>query len=245
MSRGRWQIWLAAALVAAAGISFAIQILIFHRPSDTLFYSLQDLGFAWINVLLVTLVIDQLLHRRELASLQHKLNMVISAFFNEAGLTLLHYLSRFDSHVAQIKEITKREGHWTARQFQEARKRLEAYDYSIDCQCADLNELRELVASKRQFFVQLLTNPNLLEHESFTELLWAISHLAQELTYREDLDNLSEKDYHHLEEDMRRVYILLTYQWVLYSWHLQHDNPYLYEYVRDRSPFEDQPMGGE
>ena len=199
----------------------------------------------WINVLLVTLVIDQLLHRRELASLQHKLNMVISAFFNEAGLTLLNFLSRFDSHVDQIKEITRLGDGWTARQFNLVRKKLEAYDYTIDCHCADLNDLRQLIASMRLFFVQLLTNPNLLEHESFTQLLWAISHLAQELTYREDLDNLTEQDYRHLEEDIRRVYILLTYQWTLYVWHLQHDNPYLYEYVRDRSPFEDQPVEGD
>ena len=239
MKREHWRIWLAVALIAAAAASFAIQIVIFGRPSDTLFYSLQDLGFAWINVLLVTVVIDRLLHRRELDSLKHKMNMVISAFFNEAGLRLLGYLSRFDAHVPQIRQITRLDGRWTRRQFEAARKHLEEYDYTIDCQCADLDELKELITSERLFFVQLLMNPNLLEHESFTQLLWAISHLAQELTYREDLNNLPEQDYRHLEQDMRRVYVALTYQWLLYMWHLQHDNPYLYEYARERSPFEE------
>lgn len=237
--RERWRLLLGLALLVASVLCYTLQLIIFRRTSDTLFYILQDLRFAFVNVLLVTFVIDQLLRRRELASLQHKMNMVISAFFNEAGLTLLNYLSRFDRHVDQIREITGLGDRWSRRQFEAARKQLEAYEYSIDCHCADLEDLRELIASRRLFFVQLLTNSNLLEHESFTELLWAISHLAQELTYREDLDNLSEQDNRHLEEDMRRVYIRLTYQWLLYMWHLQHDNPYLYEFVRDRSPFED------
>lgn len=234
----RWQIRLGLALVAASAICFAAQLILFHRPSETLFGLLQELGFVWIQVLLVTLVIDRLLRRREQHALAHKLNMVIAAFFNEAGLTMLKYLSRFDSHKERIREITCLGDHWTARDFARVRKELERYDYSIDCHCADLGELRDLLVSERHFFVNLLANPSLLEQESFTELMYAISHLAQELIHRSDLQHLSEPDTRHIEEDMRRVYILLTYQWTLYVWHLQHTHPYIHEFMRRKNPFE-------
>jgi hypothetical protein len=239
--RERWRLLLGLTLVVASALCFGLQLILFHRASDTFFYVLQDLGFAFINVLLVTLVVDQLLRRREVAALQHKLNMVIGAFFTEVGTTLLKYLSLFDVHLGQIREIARIGDNWSKREFSAARRSLETYDYSIDCHCADLQDLKELLTGQSRFFLDLLANPSLMEHESFTSLLWAVTHLAQELGYREDLENLPEPDYRHLEEDMRRVYTQLTYQWLLYVWHLQHDYPYLYKFVLRRSPFEDRP----
>ena len=237
--RERWRLLLGIALIGASVACYGVQLIIFRKPADTFFYILQDLGFAFINVLVVTLVIDQLLRRREVAALHHKLNMVIGAFFTEVGTTLLKYLSLFDVHLDEIREIAKLSDNWSKREFTAARRRLETYDYSINYHCADLQELKELLNGQKAFFLGLLANPSLLEHESFTSLLWAVTHLAQELGCREDLENLSEPDYLHLEGDMRRVYTLLTYQWLLYVWHLQQDYPYLYKFVLNRSPFED------
>jgi hypothetical protein len=41
-----------------------------------------------------------------------------------------------------------------------------------------------ILLSKRDFLVALMENPNLLEHESFTDLLWAVFHLVEELAVR-------------------------------------------------------------
>ena len=46
--------------------------------------------------------------------------------------------------------------------------------------------------------LRLLENPNLLEQEAFTEQLWAVFHLADELQYRIDLPHLSNSDYRSL-----------------------------------------------
>jgi hypothetical protein len=48
------------------------------------------------------------------------------------------------------------------------------------------------------FLLGLMANPNLLEHESFTDLLWAVFHLTDELTHREDVSALADADLEHL-----------------------------------------------
>lgn len=241
MRTHKWQVLLAAALIAVSAVAFGLQLLIFDRPADTLFYLLQDIGFVPIQVLLVTLVINELLQRREREIVAHKMNIVIGSFFTQAGNTLLRYLSQFDVHIDQIRNIARIETRWTERDFARARGELETYDYTIDCHCAELSVLKKILNEHRWLLLELLANPNLLEHESFTELLWAILHISQELDIREDVDNLSNDDYAHMSEDLRRAYILLTFQWLLYVRHLRSDYPYMYSFVVRTNPFEENP----
>ena len=76
--------------------------------------------------------------------------------------------------------------------------------------------------------MQLMSNSNLLEHESFTELLLAIFHLYEELFKRGNLGKGSQADYNHLLIDMERVYSLLLIEWVYYMKHLKEEYPYLF-----------------
>ena len=45
-----------------------------------------------------------------------------------------------------------------------------------------------------------------MEHERFTDLLWAVLHLEEELEARTSLADLSPADEAHLEVDVRRAY---------------------------------------
>ena len=51
--------------------------------------------------------------------------------------------------------------------------------------------------------LSLLENPNLLEHDSFTDLLLAIFHLSEELAARDTLVGLPQSDYEHLAGDIK------------------------------------------
>jgi hypothetical protein len=84
----------------------------------------------------------------------------------------------------------------------------------------------------------LLENPNLLEHESFTDLLWAVFHLTEELGCRTDLKNLPDTDYAHLSGDIKRVYILLISEWLAYMKHLKDTYPYLFSLSVRTNPFD-------
>jgi len=66
----------------------------------------------------------------------------------------------------------------------------------------NLAELKVFFAQKREFLMTLLGNPSLLEHDHFTDLLWAVTHLDEELESRDSVENLPEADLVHLAGDI-------------------------------------------
>lgn len=98
--------------------------------------------------------------------------------------------------------------------------------------------LKSFFLAERDFLIRLLENPVLLEYESFTELLRAVFHLAEEMAYREDFDALPNTDRAHLAGDMNRVYRLLVLQWLGYMEHLRMHYPYLFSLALRTNPFD-------
>jgi len=96
--------------------------------------------------------------------------------------------------------------------------------------------LKNFLKSKREFLLRLL-DPNILEHETFTNLLWAVFHLTEELLYREDLAGLPDSDYEHLSNDIIRIYKILFDEWLRYVEHLRREYPYLFSLVLRTNPF--------
>jgi hypothetical protein len=104
-----------------------------------------------------------------------------------------------------------------------------------------LSGLRELLVNKRSFLLRLLENPNLLEHERFTDLLRAVFHLTEELTFRGDkLEDLPESDYDHLVGDLKRAYSQITVEWIVYTTHLKESYPFLYSLAARVNPMNPQ-----
>ena len=191
-----------------------------------------------IHVLLVTLVIHQLLKIREKRAMLKKMNMVIGAFFSEVGTRLLNLFPDFDLHYDEIRKNLIITNDWSETEFSDARNRLKGYDYKIDSQKGDLESLKNFLIDKRDFLIGLLNNPILLEHESFTDLLWAVFHLTEELTHRSDVQQLSVTDYAHLSVDIKRAYVLLISEWLAYMKHLKDDYPYLFSLAKRTNPFD-------
>jgi hypothetical protein len=238
MNRVRWQIILGVLLVAVSVILFDVQIRIFHSPRDTYFYLFQDLAFIPIQVLLVTLILNQVLNVREKLSMLNKLNMVIGTFFSEAGTALLKSFAAFDQNIDQIRGELLIQGEWTDQQFAAVIKRVRSSDYQIRAAGSDLEALKTFLTGKRGFLLGLLENPNLLEHETFTELLWAVFHLSEELAVRGDLRNMTPVDANHIAGDIRRAYTILIVEWLAYMRHLKHDYPYLFSFAVRTNPFD-------
>ena len=78
---------------------------------------------------------------------------------------------------------------------------------------------------KRDFILRLLENPNLIEHDRFTDLLWAVMHVVDELEARPTLTGLPAADEAHLQLDIRRAYNALMAEWILYVEHLKTELP--------------------
>lgn len=141
-----WRLKLGGGLLASALLLFGGHYLVFRDFHHLAIFTWHELAFLPVEVLIVTMILHELLERRARQERLHKLNMVIGAFFSEAGADLL----------------------------------------------------------------RLLENPNLLEHESFTDVLWSVFHLAEELEHRPDVTRLSKSDLAHLSGDMRRAYAALA-----------------------------------
>lgn len=236
MKKFRWHILIGLSLIAAAALLYGCQLALYHDPRNTFFYLLQDLAFLPVQILVVTLVINEVLRLREKNNLQCKMNMVIGSFFSEMGGELLARLTQFDTGFAALQPHLPGGTAWSDSGFTAARRAVVAHQYAMDSHRGNLPALRALLQEKRTCLLNLLANPNLLEHDTFTDLLWTISHLAEELALRTDLQALPETDHQHLAGDMQRAYVLLLAEWLAYVQHLHDAYPYMYSLVLRAGP---------
>ncbi|GAB4388884.1 MAG: hypothetical protein Kow0025_10860 [Thermodesulfovibrionales bacterium] len=237
MRRYMGGILLSVSLVALSAAVYYIHYLIFHDAHHIFIYLLGDIGFVFIEVLLVSLIIHRLLSIREKRAKLNKLNMVIGAFFNEVGTRLLGLFSRSDPEASRLGRDLLMTADWTEREFQAVSRAVRGHSCSVECQRGEIGEIKDFLASKRDFLIRLLENPNLLEHESFTDLLWAVFHLADELSNRTDVADLPDRDIEHLAGDIKRVYALLITEWLSYMKHLKDNYPYLFSLAIRTNPF--------
>ena len=233
----RQRIMLGIFLLLLSVFFYALHYAIFRDAHHIFLYLVGDVAFVFVEVLLVTLIIHQVLSEREKRSVLKKLNMVIGAFFSEAGTELLRLFITFDSSAEKLTEQLRVNDKWTEERFDEVEESLRKHNYEVDSRKGELEELRSFAREKRGFLLALLENPNLLEHESFTELLWAIFHLTEELCYRPGVKNLPETDYKHLSGDITRSYRLIVREWLGYMEHLKNNYPYLFSLGVRTNPF--------
>ncbi|TLM69416.1 MAG: hypothetical protein FDZ70_09770 [Actinobacteria bacterium] len=236
MKRG-WRLKFGIVLVAVSAALMALHYLIFRDAHHLAIFTLHDIAFLPIEVLLVTLVIDQLLDRMAKRELIGKLNMVIGLFFSETGTELLRRLVAFDT-VCEVREEFLVEADWDAARFAAAKKAVAAYDFEVDTSLGDLDGLREHLRGSRDLLVRLLENPNLLEHDEFTNAMWAVFHLIAELEERGDFAALPESDLAHLGGDIKRAYAAVATQWLDYVQHLKADYPYLFSLAIRTNPLD-------
>jgi hypothetical protein len=199
---------------------------------------LANLAFLPIYVLFVTLMIEKILRERERLVIRQKLNMVIGTFFSEIGNSLMRSVWRFLVNGEELAENLLVSGAWKGADYRRADDFLKNHDARLDTLRGDLPQLKEFLASKRPFMLGLMENPNLLEHDEFTDLLWAVFHLLEELEARHDFSALPPSDREHLGVDIKRAYVHLTREWLTYMQHLQHDYPYLFSLAVRTNPMD-------
>lgn len=85
--------------------------------------------------------------------------------------------------------------------------------------------------------ISMLENSNLSEHDSFTDMLWSVFHLADELQNRGAPEYLTEDDLQHMAADILRAYKMLIVEWVYYIKYLKNEYPYLYNSAVKKSSF--------
>lgn len=237
MKPNRFIIFLIITLVTLSILLFLFQFIVFHNARTTLFYLFQDIAFLPIQVLLVTIVLERIISFTEKRERLTKQNMVIGAFFSEVGTGLLKYFSSMDPNIEPVRENLFITGTWSDKDFKAASARFGAYRAGIMVDKIDFEEFKKNMVGRRSFLLGLLENQNLLEHERFTDVLWATFHLLEELMYRTDFSRSPKSDLEHLADDMKRAYQYLICQWIDYMQHLKASYPYLFSLAMRTNPF--------
>ncbi|MBE0665069.1 MAG: hypothetical protein IH584_04540 [Candidatus Aminicenantes bacterium] len=238
MKNLKWQVFLSAGLILLTFGLYVVHFLLFRDSRHIFIYMLGDIAFLPLEVLFVTLIINRLLSKRDKRVKLKKLNMVIGTFFSEAGAKLLKLLLEFEKNDEALKAAILHDRHWADKDFRQLQQRLQGYGYQIDPRRGNLPATKDFLISRRGFLLSLLGNPNLLEHDKFTDLLWSVFHLTDELGYREDFALLPEADLQHLAQDLRRAFHLLVLEWLSYMQHLKHAYPYLFSLAMRTNPFD-------
>lgn len=237
----RWLVIMGVGLVVVSAVLYGIHYAIFRDGHHIFLYLVGDIAFLPLEVLIVGLIIERMISLREKRALAHKLNMVIGAFFSELGTPLLSELLPAMCGAPEIREQLHLRASWKKDDFHRAHQFARTFACEVDLTQLDLDAIKSHLMQQRHFVLRLLENPNLMEHERFTDLLWAVLHLEEELEARTSLTDLSPADESHLGVDVRRAYNALMAEWLLYVEHLKTDYPYLFSLVARVHPFQETP----
>ena len=224
-------------------IIYGSNYLVLGDAEHIISYVWTHLGFIPVDILLVAFILDEIIEKKEKEAMLEKLDMLMSTFFSEVGNELINKLSTANKYKASTENL-KSIKDWDENDFDN--KLAELKGASLDFQADISQEEREeflqdmttFLSSKREFIINLINNPNLLEKEEFTELINAILHLDEELEHRKNLALVTDADFGHLNGDMKRVYDKLVYEWVYYLKYLYKHYPYMIALVVRTNPFD-------
>jgi hypothetical protein len=234
----RWKIIAGIALITLTLFLMTIHFVIFKDSNYLFTYLLADLAFIPVEVLCMTFIIDRMLSSRERWQRMMKLNMVTGIFFSRAGIPLLARLAKADVSGDFLPVQISAGPAWDGKKFHEVQAPLSDWQGKIDPARVNLDALREFLVRNEDFFLRIVENPMVFEHESFTDLMLAVTHLNEDLKARGDLSLSSPSDIAHLITDIERVYSSLVPEWLKYMEYLWFHYPYLFGFAMRHNPFD-------
>lgn len=238
-----WKMKFSIIMVILIIIIYGSNYLVLGDAEHIISYIWTHLGFIPVDILVVAFLLDEIIEKKEKEAMLEKLDMLMSTFFSEVGNDLISQLSsvnKYKTNTENLKEIK----NWNQNDYENKLDELKdsTVDFRADIAPEEreefLENLRTLLAGKREFIINLINNPNLLEKEEFTELINAILHLDEELEHRTDLALVHDTDFGHLNGDMQRVYSKLVYEWVYYLKYLDKHYPYMIALMIRTNPFD-------
>ncbi|WP_405305245.1 hypothetical protein [Methanobrevibacter sp.] len=243
-SHKKWKIKFSILMVILIIVIYGSNYLVLGDPEHIISYIWTHLGFIPVDILVVAFILDEIIERKEKEAMLEKLDMLMSTFFSEVGNELISQLSTANKYKANTENL-KSIKNWDDKDYKNKLDELKntTIDFQADIALENreefLENLRGLLASKREFIINLINNPNLLEKEEFTELINSILHLDEELEHRKDLSLVTDADFAHLNGDMHRVYNKLVHEWVYYLRYLNKHYPYMIALIIRTNPFDD------
>ena len=240
-----WKVKFSILMILLIIIIYGSNYLVLGDAEHIISYVWTHLGFIPVDILLVAFLLDEIIEKKEKEAMLEKLDMLMSTFFSEVGNDLISQLSSANKYKTSTENL-KSIKDWDDKDYENKLNELKsttadfsAMDIAPEDREEFLDNIRELLVSKREFIINLINNPNLLEKEEFTGLINAILHLDEELEHRKDFALVNNADFGHLNGDMQRVYGKLVYEWVYYLRYLNKHYPYMIALIIRTNPFDE------
>lgn len=228
-------------LIGLSLILHFFHYLIFKDLHHTLIFLVADIAFVPMDVFFTAFVIEKLLDKRETHHKMEKLIIIKGVFYSELGNSLLDEFVKGDKNIDLIKNDAFIKKSWGKEEFKALEKELDEYSYEVNLENLDIKKISDILNKEKDFLISLITNPTLMEHESFSDMIITLMHLREELLDRyfkmECECNCCDKN--HIEEDIEDAYRALTYGWVRYMRHLKKEYPKLFLKAMLNNPFDD------
>lgn len=238
-----WKFKFAIVMLIIASIFFVSRIIVLGDPEEVVAYLWKQIGFIPVNILIVALLLDGIMSKKEREAILEKLDMLMGTFFTEIGNDLISEISKANKNKSKTKDL-KSIKNWTDKDYENKLKELRdsPIDFEADVPLEDrekfLTSIHVSIEKNREFIINLINNPNLFEKDEFSALVLALLHLDEELSRRGDLSNIDDVDFNHLTGDIKRVYTHLVYEWIYYLKYLNQFYPYMISLAIRTNPFD-------
>lgn len=215
-----------------------LHYLTFNDLHHTLIFLFADIAFIPMDVFFTAFVIEKLLEKREKNHKREKLIMIKGVFFSEFGADLLEEFSKGDRDIESITKVAIVNKEWEKNDFRELERVIENHEFSVDASKIDLDRVKEILKSKKDMIISFISNPTLMEHEVFSELIMSLFHLLEEFDDRYYNMICGCCDDNHIEKDITICYEQLSGIWVKYMRHLKVEYPQLFIKAMLHNPFD-------
>ena len=104
-SQVNWKIKFAIVMFILAVIIFLARFLIFGDGEEIIAYLWKHIGFIPIDILIVALVLEEIMGRKEHEAILEKIDMLMGTFFSEIGNDLINELSKVNQNKAKTEDL--------------------------------------------------------------------------------------------------------------------------------------------
>ncbi len=237
MTKYKTEIMLGLLFFLLSFLLYGIHIMIFNDFKFALSDLTAQIAYIPIYVFLTSIVIEGLLKHSEKAENIRRMNTLIGVFYSEIGNELIRMFSKYDLNISNLQAALGNAADWSSEKYRHLSNMMSEYKPEINMEIADLEKLKQLLFKKKEFMLLLMSNPNLMEHDTFTELLLSIFHLIEEFQSRGDVALFNSDDIIHIYMDIERASINITAEWVKYMLHLKKEYPYLHNLAVKTNPY--------
>lgn len=238
-----WKIKFSIVMLIIAFIFFASRAIYLGSTEEVVSYLWKQIGFIPVNILIVAILIDGIMSKKEHEAILEKIDMIMGTFFTKLGNDLVSLISSANNNSVEMDKL-KLIKNWDDKDYENTLNELKEHPIDFNSnldgksRACFLNNVHNVLSQNQDFIVNLINNPNLLKKDEFSGLLLALMHLDEELSRRGDLSNISDIDFNHLCGDIKRVYTHLIYEWIYYLRYLNKFYPYMISLAIRTNPFD-------